>query len=110
MCLDWCDGEEVSFGRSVISVEIIVGEALAEAVRPLKWELDGIELVKVVQRRDFADALQYVNAVGALAEQAGHHPDIDIRYSRVRLALVTHSEGGITEKDAAMAEQLNRIN
>jgi len=50
-----------------------------------------------------------VNCVGELAEEAGHHPDIDIRYNRVRLGLVTHDAGGITAKDfdlAARAEKL----
>jgi 4a-hydroxytetrahydrobiopterin dehydratase len=44
-----------------------------------------------------------VNRVGKLAEAAGHHPDIDIRYNKVRLALVTHDEGGLTNKDFDLA-------
>ena len=57
---------------------------------------------------DFVTALHFVNRVGALAEQAGHHPDIDIRYNHVRLSLVTHDAGGVTARDAKMAAQLNR--
>src|SRR5262245_1918208 len=52
---------------------------------------------------DFKEALAFVNRVGRLAEKAGHHPDIDIRYSRVRLALSTHDASGITAKDFALA-------
>jgi 4a-hydroxytetrahydrobiopterin dehydratase len=109
MCLDWCDGEELSYGRSVISVEILVGEALAAAVRTLDWELDGVELTKTVQRRDFADALAYVNAVGALAEQAGHHPDFEIRWNTVTLRLQTHSLGGITSADVSLAASIDAL-
>ena len=52
---------------------------------------------------DFRAALGFVNRVGDLAEEAGHHPDIDIRYNRVRLALVTHDAGGLTSKDFDLA-------
>jgi 4a-hydroxytetrahydrobiopterin dehydratase len=49
-----------------------------------------------------------VNRVAEIAEDAGHHPDIDIRYNRVKLGLVTHDAGGITAMDAAMAARLGR--
>ena len=51
--------------------------------------------------------MTFVNRVAALAEAAGHHPDIDIRYNQVRLALVSHDAGGITERDANMANRLS---
>jgi 4a-hydroxytetrahydrobiopterin dehydratase len=51
--------------------------------------------------------MAFVNRVALLAENAGHHPDIDIRYNRVKLALVSHDAGGITARDAAMAGQLS---
>jgi 4a-hydroxytetrahydrobiopterin dehydratase len=51
--------------------------------------------------------MAFVNRVAQLAEQGGHHPDIDIRYNRVRLALVSHDAGGITARDLSMAAQLN---
>lgn len=47
--------------------------------------------------------------VAERAEAADHHPDIDIRWRTVTFALVTHSEGGITDKDVAMAGEINRI-
>jgi 4a-hydroxytetrahydrobiopterin dehydratase len=52
-------------------------------------------------------AMTFVNRVADLAEQAGHHPDIDIRYNRVKLALVSHDAGGITARDATMARRLS---
>jgi 4a-hydroxytetrahydrobiopterin dehydratase len=73
------------------------------------WKILAGELVKTFQFKDFRSALCFVNQVGELAEEAGHHPDIDIRYNRVRLGLTTHDAGGLTVKDfdlAARAEKL----
>ncbi|MBS1804220.1 MAG: 4a-hydroxytetrahydrobiopterin dehydratase [Acidobacteria bacterium] len=73
------------------------------------WQVESGELVRTFLFKDFRGSLKFVNEVGELAEQAGHHPDIDIRYNKVRLALVTHDAGGITGKDfdlAAKADQL----
>ena len=60
------------------------------------WQIESGELVRTFQFKDFVAALRFVNHVGDLAEQAGHHPDIDIRYNRVRLSLATHDAGGLT--------------
>ena len=73
------------------------------------WQIESGELVRTFQFKDFVAALKFVNRVGELAEQAGHHPDIDIRYNRVRLALVTHDAGGITEKDFDLATQVQNL-
>jgi len=50
-----------------------------------------------------------VNAVAALAEQAWHHPDIDIRWNKVTLTLTTHDAGGLTQKDFDLARQLDQL-
>ena len=68
-----------------------------------EWKIVSGELVRTFEFEDFKAALAFVNQVGELAETAGHHPDIDIRYNRVRLALVTHDAGGITAKDFDLA-------
>ena len=73
------------------------------------WQIESGELVRTFQFKDFVAALQFVNRVGKLAEQAGHHPDIDIRYNRVRLALVSHDAGGITEKDFDLATRVQNL-
>ncbi len=70
------------------------------------WELQGREIRRTFQFGDFAAALAFVNRVGALAEAAGHHPDIDIRYSRVTLALTTHDAGGLTARDFELASRI----
>ncbi len=73
------------------------------------WEIASGELVKTFQFADFRAALGFVNRVGEAAETAGHHPDIDIRYNKVRLALVTHDAGGLTPKDFALASQADKL-
>lgn len=57
----------------------------------------------------FLDGIEAVRRVGAHAESEDHHPDIDIRWRTVTFALVTHSEGGITDKDVQMARDINGI-
>jgi 4a-hydroxytetrahydrobiopterin dehydratase len=79
------------------------------ALRDLEWARDGEVLVKVVKRRNFAESLAVVNAVGAVAEAADHHPDIDIRWDTVTLRLTTHSAGGLTQKDIALATEIDRL-
>jgi 4a-hydroxytetrahydrobiopterin dehydratase len=73
------------------------------------WHRDGDTIERTYQLPDFRTALAFVAAVGELAEQMNHHPDIDIRYDRVRLALSTHSEGGLTGKDFELARKIDQI-
>jgi len=73
------------------------------------WQIESGELVKTFQFKDFSAALDFVNQVGKAAEDAGHHPDIDIRYNKVRLALVTHSAGGLTAKDFDLAAKAQSL-
>ncbi len=73
------------------------------------WKIEAGELVKTFQFKDFLAALRFVNQVGDLAEEAGHHPDIDIRYNRVRLSLITHDAGGLTEKDFHLAGRAEKL-
>ncbi len=76
------------------------------------WKIEEEMLVKWFGFKDFRSALHFVNRVGELAEKAGHHPDIDIRYNRVRLSLTTHDAEGLTEKDfdlAGGAEKLGNV-
>jgi 4a-hydroxytetrahydrobiopterin dehydratase len=72
------------------------------------WKLEAGELVRLFQFDDFLGSIRFVNKVAELAEAAGHHPDIDIRYNRVRLALVTHDAGGITAKDFEVAAHADK--
>jgi 4a-hydroxytetrahydrobiopterin dehydratase len=73
------------------------------------WRIENGELVRTFQFETFPDAVAFVNQVAGAAEQANHHPDIDIRYNRVRLALVSHDAGGLTDKDFALAAAADRL-
>ena len=84
-------------------------EAALSAPDGPQWEMAGGQLVKSVSCGDFARALAFVNEVGRLAEAANHHPDIDIRYSRVTLALVSHDAGGITNRDLDLARAIDGV-
>jgi 4a-hydroxytetrahydrobiopterin dehydratase len=73
-----------------------------------EWHIESEELVRIFQFHDFVAAMRFVNHVAELAEASGHHPDIDIRYNRVRLALITHDAGGLTRKDFDLAFQADK--
>ena len=85
-----------------------VEAALAAPDAPA-WELLGGKLIKTVDCGTFPAALEFVAAVGRLAEEADHHPDIDIRYRRVTLALVTHDAGGLTVLDFELARAIDAL-
>jgi 4a-hydroxytetrahydrobiopterin dehydratase len=70
------------------------------------WIRLGDEIKKKFEFKDFVQAMGFVNSVALLAERANHHPDIDIRWNKVQLVLSTHSEGGITQKDIALAKEI----
>jgi 4a-hydroxytetrahydrobiopterin dehydratase len=74
-----------------------------------EWRVESGELERTYSFRDFIGSVAFINALAELAEAAGHHPDIDIRYNRVRLKLVTHDEGGLTEKDFELAVRIDRL-
>jgi len=84
--------------------------ALQEAVaKLLEWRLMDGELVRELTFPSFPQAIAFVNQAAELAEKADYHPDIDIRYNRVKLVLVTHDAAGITGNDIEMAKSLNAI-
>jgi 4a-hydroxytetrahydrobiopterin dehydratase len=76
---------------------------------PTGWdEVEGA-LEREFRFADFAEALAFVNHVGEAAEDANHHPDIEIHWNRVKLRWWTHTAGGITDRDRAMAERTNEL-
>ena len=74
-----------------------------------KWKRQGQSISRTYAFEDFPAAIKFVNAVARMAEKAWHHPDIDIRWNKVTLTLTTHDEGGLTEKDFALAEKFDRL-
>ncbi len=73
------------------------------------WTLEGNSITCTVTRADFRDAMLYVGAVAYLAEAANHHPDVGISWNRVTLTLSTHSAGGLTAADFALAGKINGL-
>lgn len=82
----------------------LTADQVQEKLKSLpNWKLADGEIVRQAEFKDFQTAMNFVNQVAAKAEAAGHHPDIDIRYNKVRLALVSHDAGGITQRDFDLA-------
>jgi 4a-hydroxytetrahydrobiopterin dehydratase len=73
------------------------------------WGLADGQIVAEYRFADFAQAVAFVVAVAFEAERADHHPDIDVRYNRVRIALSTHSAGGVTDKDLELATVIEGV-
>ena len=73
------------------------------------WTREGDTIRRAFEFADFTAAMAFVNRVAAAAERADHHPDIDIRYDRVILALSTHSAGGLTARDFALADEADHL-
>jgi 4a-hydroxytetrahydrobiopterin dehydratase len=73
------------------------------------WTKRGRVIRRAFEFADFKAAMRFVNRVARLAERAGHHPDIDIRWNQVALALSTHSEGGLTDKDFSLARRIDAL-
>ena len=88
----------------------LTDEEVDSAVKDLDgWEYADGALRRSVKFPAFLDGIDAVRRVGEHAESKDHHPDIDIRWRTVTFALVTHSEGGITDKDVQMASDINEI-
>lgn len=73
------------------------------------WQKEGNTINRLFTFKTFLDGIQFINEVAKIAEEADHHPDIDIRYRRILLSLSTHSEGGLTEKDFDMAKKIDKL-
>ncbi len=73
------------------------------------WTRDGTAITTVTERKDFRDSLLYLGAVAYLAESANHHPDVAISWNKVTLTLSTHSAGGLTANDFALARQISAL-
>jgi 4a-hydroxytetrahydrobiopterin dehydratase len=83
-----------------------IGQRLANS----QWTRAGDAIVREHQLADFAAAIAFVNRVAEMAERANHHPDILVHgWNRVRLELSTHSQGGLTEADFALAAEIDRL-
>jgi len=73
------------------------------------WKFVDKKIQKVFKHAGFTEAMGFVTSVALLAERANHHPDIDIRWNMVTIALTTHSDGGVTEKDFTLAREIEKL-
>lgn len=73
------------------------------------WAIEGETLTKTFSHDSFAAAVGFVAAVGVLAEKAFHHPDIDVRYTKVTISLTTHDAGGLTSNDTDLATAIESL-
>lgn len=93
-----------------MSEEIIPPNELAkELKRCPEWEIEESSITKGWEFEGFGDAMEFVNTVADVAEAAFHHPDINIRYNKVKLLLTTHEIGGVTEADVEMATRFDQL-
>lgn len=89
---------------------LLESKEIKEALKDLpEWEQEGKTIERSLEFDDFSQAIDFVNGVAELAEDAEHHPDIDIRYNKVRVMLTTHSKGGLTDSDIDLAEKIDTL-
>lgn len=85
-------------------------EQIAAGLESGEWQREGEALVREWRFADFAAAIAFVERVAEVAEAANHHPDILVHgWNKVRLTLSTHSEGGVTSADLALAQRLDTV-
>ena len=73
------------------------------------WSADGNGIQRRFEFKDFKDAMAFTNRIAMIAEEANHHPDIEINYNKLKLTLITHDSGGVTHRDVKMAARINEI-
>ena len=73
------------------------------------WAHQHDSIVRTYQFKDFPAAIRFVDALATVAERAYHHPDIDIRWNKVKLTLTTHDQGGLTPKDFDLAREIDAL-
>ncbi len=84
-------------------------EVLLKQVREWTLSQDAASISKQYTFENFADALTFVNKVGALAEAEGHHPDIELAWGKVRITLTTHAIAGLSENDFILAAKIDQL-
>ncbi len=85
-------------------------EEAAELARETpQWTLKDDSIERAFKFKDFKQSMAFVNRVAAVADEEDHHPDIDIRYNRVKLVLTTHNIGGLSRNDFIMAGKIDRV-
>lgn len=93
-----------------VMAELIKAEELKTRLKKIpEWELEKKHIERTFEFDDFSEAIDFITGVAEVAEDEEHHPDIDIRYNKVRLILSTHSKGGLTDLDFTLAERIDTL-
>ena len=90
--------------------DLITADELEAALKKCpEWEVEGATVTRTVEFEEFSEAIDFVNDLAEIAEEAQHHPDIDIRYNRVTVVLTSHDLGGVTELDLQLAQRIDNV-
>ena len=90
--------------------DLLTDPEIETRLRAVPWEREGDEIVREWRFGDFGEAIEFVNRVAEVAEEANHHPDILLHgWNKVKLSLTNHSAGGLTEADFEMAGRFDRL-
>ena len=90
--------------------DLITADELETALkkRP-EWEIEGETITRTIEFEEFSEGIDFVNDLAEIAEEAHHHPDIDIRFTRITVTLTTHDIGGVTELDLQLAQRIDNL-
>ena len=90
--------------------ELIATQEIKQWIKKApEWEIEKKCLTRMIEFDDFMEGIDFVNDVAEIAEEAHHHPDIDIRYCKITVSLTTHDEGGITDLDFELASRIDTL-
>jgi 4a-hydroxytetrahydrobiopterin dehydratase len=85
------------------------GQIEAELAKVKGWRLRGKSISRLFVFEDFMQGVRFINRIARTAERMNHHPDISVRYNKIKLTLTTHDESGLTRKDFRLAAKIDRI-
>lgn len=94
----------------VAQMTLLSEQEVTQQIKSLPgWTLEGKELRRTFQFKNFVEAIDFVNRLVEPAETAGHHPDLAISYNKVTVSLTTHDAGGLTQKDFELAKTISQL-
>jgi 4a-hydroxytetrahydrobiopterin dehydratase len=90
--------------------DLLADDAIAERLEALEgWTRDGDAIVKEFENDDFVGSVRFVDAVVEPAEEMGHHPDLEVSWSTVKVSITNHAAGGLTEADFELARRIDAL-
>lgn len=90
--------------------ELLDSSDLADALRKCpEWELEKKGITRTIEFEEFNDAIDFINSVAEIAEEAEHHPELHLRHNKLTLRLTTHDAGGVTSHDIELAQRIDHL-